>query len=126
MLNNPIFNRNRVRKGIELGDVKVLVHVQLRNGSVHQFGGDGMATAVTQWADAEVAVPYQVVLADIKVSADADAVGQKVQTKDVFLANQSCVLTDSRCYGALGKVRISHGIHVPLVMNSDYIDRKRG
>ena len=90
----------------------MLVHVQLRNGSVHQFGADGTATAVTQWADMEVAVPYQVVLADIKVSSDADIVGQIVQTKDVFQANQACVLTDSRCYGAIGKVCVLIGVFV--------------
>ncbi|XP_051172121.1 5'-3' exoribonuclease 1 isoform X3 [Leptopilina boulardi] len=97
-----IIEHHKVRLGIDVGNIDILVHVRLIVGRKYIFGSQGKLTLEKEWSDFESPYAYQVTLKDINVHNKSFV--QYTSVSDVFKPKSVCFMLGHPHYGAMGEV----------------------
>ncbi|CAH1131010.1 unnamed protein product [Ceutorhynchus assimilis] len=101
--------RYKHRLGIEVGDVKILFHVQIMTGRKYVFSPNGRLTLEKQFAEMTANYPIQTVVTNIETYDANKTLFRDVQ--DVFPEGVICFSLGNPHYGAQGIVTDSKEAH---------------
>ncbi|XP_076652966.1 5'-3' exoribonuclease pacman isoform X2 [Halictus rubicundus] len=90
------------RLGIDLDEIRILVHARPLIGSKYVFGPQGKLFFEKQWSDTPVSYAYQTIVKDISVYESSVATYKTVD--DIFVPGNVCFMLGHPHYGAMGTV----------------------
>ncbi|XP_076300031.1 5'-3' exoribonuclease pacman isoform X2 [Lasioglossum baleicum] len=90
------------RLGIDLGEIRILIHARPLIGSKYVFGPQGKLFFEKQWSVTPVTYAYQTIVKDISVYEASKAVYKTVD--DIFVPGNVCFMLGHPHYGAMGTV----------------------
>nr|XP_033337296.1 5'-3' exoribonuclease 1 [Megalopta genalis] len=93
---------HKSRLGIDVGEIKILVHARLMMGSKYIFNRHGKLHFEKQWSDTLTAYAYQTVVQDLSVHNFNVTLYRTVE--DIFMPGTVCFLIGHPHYGAMGTV----------------------
>eukprot|EP00794_Sanderia_malayensis_P014879 gene14879-16425_t len=91
------------KKGIEVGDVDVLVEAKQLKGKRYVCGHDGIITLEKEWADSHSFYPYQSIVQDLSVHTSRFQKELK-SLEELFPVNSKCFMMANPYYGCTGEV----------------------
>lgn len=97
-----IIEHHKVRMGVDIENIDILVHARPIVGRKYIFGSQGKLTLEKEWSDFESSYAYQVTLKDINVH-DKSFV-QYSSVTEVFKPKSTCFMLGHPHYGAMGEV----------------------
>ncbi|XP_078043775.1 5'-3' exoribonuclease pacman isoform X2 [Augochlora pura] len=98
-----ITDTNKGRLGIEVGEIKILVHVRLMIGSKYIFNRHGKLHFEKQWSNMLTAYAYQTVVKDLSVH-NCNITLLYTTIENIFMPGTICFLLGHPHYGAMGTV----------------------
>lgn len=88
--------------GIELGEVKTLVHVYLVKSMSYVMGNNGKLKLSVSWDETKFVYPYQTVVRDISCYNKTFVMYKSVD--EVYSKNSTVFLLSTKYYGSKGKI----------------------
>lgn len=108
------------RRGIELGETKIIIEACPIKGKRYVCGAKGLVTMEKEWSPMPVSYPYQLTVKDIHVHESHE--DDKIHTiEELFPIGSQCFMLASPYYGSSGEVieidvkqsRVRVQLHVP-------------
>jgi len=90
-------------KGIDTGEIKVLVEAKPLKGIRYVCGPKGQFTLEKEWADSHQYYPFQAIVQDLKVHESAQQSGAE-SLEDHFKVGSRCFMMAAPHYGCSGEV----------------------
>jgi hypothetical protein len=94
----------RFSRGLEIGQVHILLHVRVSQGYTDKFTARGTVTRERVWSKRESTYPLQLCLKDLAVHHDEDNVAEVPMSERLDVGSSFCFLGMPH-YGALGEVK---------------------
>lgn len=90
------------RRGIDVGEIKILLYVQNLVGQKYSIMSNGKVITVNQWSGRDVPTPFQTSLKDIKVVEKVSSVYRTLQ--DLYPIGKKCFILNENYYGDCGEI----------------------
>lgn len=88
--------------GIQLGPVKILVHVHLVKSREYALGGNGKLVLKTDWDNLNFVYPYQTIVPNLNVYNSEFSMYKSVE--EVYKLGTKVFLLSTKYYGCMGQV----------------------
>lgn len=88
--------------GIQLGQVKILIHVHLVKSREYVLGNNGKLVLKTEWDNVNFVYPYQTIVTNINVYNQETTRFKSVN--EVYNKGAKVFLLSTKYYGCMGKV----------------------
>lgn len=88
--------------GIQLGPIRVLIHVHLVKSREYALGSNGKLVLRTDWDNVKFVYPYQTIVPNIRVYNDHCNLYRSVD--EVYKRDTKVFLLSTKYYGCMGKV----------------------
>ncbi|XP_074599461.1 5'-3' exoribonuclease pacman [Brevipalpus obovatus] len=90
------------RRGIDAGEIKILLYVQTLVGQKYSIKSDGEVITLNQWSGRDVPTPFQTSLKDIKIVEKVSSVYKTLQ--DLYPIGKKCFILNENFYGDCGEI----------------------
>lgn len=90
------------RMGIQLGQVKLLIHVHLVKSREYALGNNGKLVLKTDWDNVNFVYPYQTIVTDINIYNQERSRFKSVE--EVYSTGAKVFLLSTKYYGCMGRV----------------------
>lgn len=88
--------------GIQLGPVRILVHVYLVKSREYALGNNGKLVLKTDWDNVKIVYPYQTIVKNLSIHNEQFSMYKSVD--EVYKTDTKVFLLSTKYYGCMGKV----------------------